>query len=493
MTKQKTFATYVRVSSREQADGYSPDAQLKCALELGNSLNYRHFKNYQDVGSAAEPGKRPGWNQVVIDALAGKFDALVIDKSDRVSRSWEEFLEYKKLPIERYCVKEKFEDTPSGRLCEGINAVMNSFYVDNLRQQVKQGRREKARQGYYPNRAPYGYRNFRDKETNKSVLVVKLDEAEKVKWLFETYASGKYSLVTLIDKFYRQGYSWKPERKIIIRANLHKMLVNPIYYGDMRVNGEILPAKHDKIIEKKTYDLVQKVLKSHSNGKGQTGYGKKPFTYSKFLRCSECGCQVTGEIQKGKYIYYRCANGKGFHKGLEYIPEAIIENQIVDTLKLLKAIGLHKNEIVEAIKIVDRKNESGLRKKFERFSAEQANLRNQISEAKNLVAARIFTHQDFVTKTSEWQSRIEEIDREIQSLNLSNYTYEMEAAKVLELAARAHQIYQKSDNVEDKQKLLEILLSNCEIDFKNAGKVHYNWKKPFAMLAKGLECPVQSG
>jgi site-specific DNA recombinase len=41
----------------------------------------------------------------------------------------------------------------------GIQVVMARNYIENLREEVKKGMREKAEQGVYPSRPPFGYRN----------------------------------------------------------------------------------------------------------------------------------------------------------------------------------------------------------------------------------------------------------------------------------------------------------------------------------------------
>lgn len=47
------------------------------------------------------------------------------------------------------------------------------------------------------------------------------------------------------------------------------------------------------------------------------GHNKKPFQYAAkpiffrgLISCKHCGCGVTGDIKKKKYIYYSCTNSK---------------------------------------------------------------------------------------------------------------------------------------------------------------------------------------
>lgn len=98
--------------------------------------------------------------------------------------------------------------------------------------------------GDYPNKAPYGFRNMGPK---KGIEIVP-DEAKKVKWLYQKYAGGEYSLTRLQKTFNDAGFTYKPDKKEIARSSLDRMLKNPIYYGVMRIKGDILPANHDGII-----------------------------------------------------------------------------------------------------------------------------------------------------------------------------------------------------------------------------------------------------
>jgi len=49
---------------------------------------------------------------------------------------------------------ENIEATPSGRLIEGIHALMAEFYSANLASEVKKGMSQKAKQGVWPGKAP---------------------------------------------------------------------------------------------------------------------------------------------------------------------------------------------------------------------------------------------------------------------------------------------------------------------------------------------------
>ena len=74
-----------------------------------------------------------------------------------------------------------------------FHVVMARNYIENLREEVKKGMREKAEQGIYPSRPPVGYRNNKLERT----IEVDPEKAPLARRMFELYATGKYSLSQL--------------------------------------------------------------------------------------------------------------------------------------------------------------------------------------------------------------------------------------------------------------------------------------------------------
>lgn len=60
------------------------------------------------------------------------------------------------------------EETPFGRLVEGIHALMAQFYSGNLASETRWGMTRKAKQGGYPH-APLGYVNVREMIAGRQV------------------------------------------------------------------------------------------------------------------------------------------------------------------------------------------------------------------------------------------------------------------------------------------------------------------------------------
>ena len=83
-----------------------------------------------------------------------------------------------------------FDSTPHGIFCLSLAFGQSKLYVDNLRENVTRGMKNKARRGIYPAKPPVGYVNNRntrgiDPDPEYAPLVVSL---------FEKYSTGRYTL-----------------------------------------------------------------------------------------------------------------------------------------------------------------------------------------------------------------------------------------------------------------------------------------------------------
>src|SRR5690242_11645555 len=83
-------AVYHRVSSEEQVDGYSLDAQARATRAFCDGQGWEIVQTYADEGRSARTddlAKRPAFTQMLDDAEVGRFDVVVVHKLDRFSRN----------------------------------------------------------------------------------------------------------------------------------------------------------------------------------------------------------------------------------------------------------------------------------------------------------------------------------------------------------------------------------------------------------------------
>ena len=80
-------AIYARFSSDNQ-DKASIEDQFIKGLERLNAEGWRLFKKYKDeaISGSVPPELRPGCSQLIQDALDNKFQYLIVEGLDRLSR-----------------------------------------------------------------------------------------------------------------------------------------------------------------------------------------------------------------------------------------------------------------------------------------------------------------------------------------------------------------------------------------------------------------------
>jgi len=95
--------------------------------------------------------------------------------------------------------------------------------------------------------------------------------------------------------------------KTMSRGNIHLILKNRFYVGDFEWVGETYPGTQSLFIDSKTFARVQAELAGHNRPK----YSKQDVAFRGLMTCAYDGCMLIGDVQKEKYIYYRCTGFRG--------------------------------------------------------------------------------------------------------------------------------------------------------------------------------------
>ncbi len=158
---------YLRVSTREQAEkgdsaeGYSIPAQREACLRHCAEQGWNVSDEFIDAGESARSADRPNLKAMLARVAQGDISAVVVHKIDRLARNIEDHVAIRaalrKAGVALVSVTENIEETASGKLVEGIHALMAEFYSANLASEVKKGMAQKAKQGGWPGKAPIGY------------------------------------------------------------------------------------------------------------------------------------------------------------------------------------------------------------------------------------------------------------------------------------------------------------------------------------------------
>ena len=209
----KKAVIYARVSSgRQEKEGFSIPAQIEFLTDYARKNGFKIEQQFVEAETAKRAGRKQ-FNNMINYISTNHIDAILAEKTDRVYRNLKDYLTLDELKgLEVHLVKEGMiiSDHASShvKFMHGIKVLMAKNYIDNLSEEVKKGKNEKARQGYYPQQAPVGYMNIEGAD-KKRIIVPDPEKAGYIKRLYELYSSGVYSVSELRKKLYEEGFNRK--------------------------------------------------------------------------------------------------------------------------------------------------------------------------------------------------------------------------------------------------------------------------------------------
>lgn len=303
-----------RVSSEEQAKGYSLDVQLEQLTGYCKRNNISIIKQYREDHSAKN-FNRPEFQNFLqfVKKNKGEVDLLLITSWDRFSRNLTDSLVMLRT-LEKYGVKVQAIEQPIDMSIPENKAMLAIFLaipeIDNDRRsiKIKGGIRGSLKAGRWCRIAPIGYKNTRDQ--NNKPIIVPSPIAHHITYIFEQIAVGKLQS-ELRTEIYNKGIK-------ISRSNFSKLLRNPMYMGKIIVPKSedepmmIIDGIHDAIISENLYFEVQKILSNNHKFRKLPVYKslREELPLRGLLSCSKCGEKLTGSRSKSAtgnhYFYYHC-------------------------------------------------------------------------------------------------------------------------------------------------------------------------------------------
>ncbi len=482
--------TYCRVSSKEQErEGFSIPAQKKLLQDyaLQHNLHIDPSNEYVDVETAKQVG-RTNFSKMIAflkrlkEQKTQSLDeyVLLVEKTDRLYRNLKDWITIDELEINIHFVKDNFilskNATSNEKFLHGIKVLMAKNYIDNLSEETKKGMCQKAEEGIYPSFAPLGYLNAISPLTGKKIILQDPDVAPLILRLFESYATATFSLFDLSKVFATEGLQNRKTHNKLSKSTIHKLLTNPIYYGDFFWKDKLYHGNHAPIVSKALFDKVQKVLSASGHQKPRPS--KHHWLFQGLIYCGHCGCAMVAEQKKNKYIYYHCTGNKGACPE-RYVREEEISKQFTESLKNILIDGDVITWVKKALKEShnDEKTYHNGRILFfeNKYRQIQKRLDALYIDKLDGKISELFFNQ----KNIEWRSEQSEIVRLLNEHQSANKVYLAEGIKLLELAQRAVSLYEKQ-NIMEKRRLLNFVYSNS---FWKNGHLTPNFRKPFDLLA----------
>jgi site-specific DNA recombinase len=274
-----------------------------------------------------------------------------------------------------------------------------------------------------------------------------------------------------------EGLAYRKSGDSVHKSIVHKILTNPIHYGEFDWDGKRYQGIHEPIISKELYERVQEVLRE--KGRRRSRQQKHHWAFQGLVSCGHCGCALTAELKKGKYVYYHCTGHKG-KCDERYVREEELARQFGEALSVIRMDTEVSEWVVMALKA-----SHGDEKRYHDETI--ATLQAQYQKLQNRIDAMYLDKLDqkispafYEQKSTEWRGEQTEIRRKIEKHEKNaNRSHMGEGIQLLEFAQKAITLYEKQEMME-KRRLLNFVFSDSS--WKD-GRLVPNYRQPFAMLA----------
>jgi len=262
-----------------------------------------------------------------------------------------------------------------------------------------------------------------------------------------------------------------------MKAEIHRILQNPIYTGDFRWHGKVYRGSHEPLVAKDTFASVQDVL----NRKPRARYPKRRHAFMGLLTCARCGCTMTAERKKNKYTYYRCT---AFHGrcGNAYIREeqlAQLLGGVVNNIQLPERVA---NAIKARLHASQAELEQARSRSSARLLERQRALQAKIDRGYDDYVEGRISDALWARKSAEWETELATVTAELSAIERPT-SFVATGERILELVKRTGILYKTQDPA-DQRRVLDSVLSNCTFD---RGSVCPTYKKPFDLFARASE------
>ena len=342
----------------------------------------------------------------------------------------------------------------------------SKYFVDNLRENVKRGLRQKIRNGVWPSWAPVGYTN----NPKTRGIDVETEKSSKVKKIFEMYATGEYPLNSLANWCEKRKLLTNAENKISL-SNVQHILQNPFYIGLMRYKEEIFEGTHEPLISKKLFDKCQEVMTKRGRVRPDR---KHNFAFLGLMKCASCGCSITAQYAKGNggiYTYYRCTKKRGACQ-----EKYLGENQLVVQIKnFLQKVSLSSQDTEKVLAALDSEEKQAK----EQAQSEVVNLKEQLSQIETKLQRLLDVYLDDALTQKEYAAKKDILISQKVALNEKITDFETKGLSWLEPAREFVKSLNQATNLLESENLSEMTTF-----LKNIGSNHILRNREFLFAPK---------
>jgi site-specific DNA recombinase len=403
---QRRAVAYIRESSEEQGRGYSPEGQRQAIARYAGEQGLSLLDEYLDFESGRAAAKRTAFQRLIEDAIAGRFDCVLVFHSSRFARNTVEAKRYKKLlrselGIDVISVTQPLggdADDPASFLAESVHEIFDEYYSVSLSFWTKMGLKEKARQGLLTGSLPWGYRKGAEKVAEPDP-----QRAPFVKRLFELYASGRQTDRTLAE--WLNGEGQRSTRGRLFGADtVREMLCNTAYCGYVsgrRDRSKKILGRHEAIVDEGLFDRVQELRRARARTL-KPGRPSQRYLLRGLACCERCQARMqgtaTGRRLEARYL---CA-GRRASQGCD---QPTIRAEAVEA-QLVEFVSDFKPEPTLRTEILNRLAASGSADSAE-TKRQRATLEERLRRLRDLYELDDLSRPDYLARRDTLQAKLQ--------------------------------------------------------------------------------------
>lgn len=306
VSRPNTAVAYVRVSTKEQTFGASPEVQRSKIESFAENEGVEIIKWFGDSGvSGKTVSQRKELQQLLAHCKRNKnkIGYVLFYNMRRASRDTMTYYSEVKAVLKplnigiRSASEPNIDDSPTGEFLETVQVASGALDNTNKSTTTKDNMRSVASDGWWQGQPPLGWsiKKIRINPQKKRSLLVRGDSSLLVKELLETFARGEMNQVELakraVELGLRNSKGKHPEENAIRRMLTEAANVG--YICNKTTNYEMFEGKHinDALIDTATFDTIQRRLnmtpasqKARKSDKGNPLY---PLGRG-FMLCSNC-------------------------------------------------------------------------------------------------------------------------------------------------------------------------------------------------------------
>ena len=471
-------ALYARLSQEDALDGESNSIanQKKILLKYATDSGFPNPTFFIDDGVSGVTFDRPGWNEMIRLAEAGKVKTVIVKDMSRMGRDYlkvgyytESF--FAERDIRYIAINDGVDSDKGDNDFTPFRNLFNDFYARDTSKKIRAVMRAKGNAGeHLCSNPPYGYRKD---PADKKKWIVDEEAAEVVKRIFDLCIAGKGPMqiakmltaqhVLTVKAHYAQRdgkplpekpYQWSPKSVagILERPEYTGCTVNFKTYSKSHKlkkrlhnapeNQRIFPNTQPAIIDEQVFARVQEL---RENKRPPAKQAERQGLFSGLLYCADCGSKLhfaTGKNMTPQQDCYRCSRYKS-NTGdctMHFIRE--------ETLKLFV---LRRIFDVTALFFDDAMafEEAARKQRFQEAEKEARKRRREIAQAEKRITEldRIFkriyeddisgaiSHERFLKLSADYEAEQKELTEQVKIWREAVETFEQDQADFASFAA----------------------------------------------------------